>query len=305
MMRVRAAVASLTAAALLPVAVALLAALVPLRPLSGVVCAGTGPHHAALVVEHADGRLVTRCVAFSAAQITGEQLLARSGIQYATVGFGGFGDAVCQIDGEPASFPASCWTSTSPYWMLFVARAGGTWSSSNLGVTSQVFRNGDAEGFRYESQSGPALTPAPPTGVCAASIAGAGATATSAAVSPAATVRLSVRPTPTFAGETARSSLAPSAVQPTPPWTGVSSAPPALVPGAAGGSGGGPAPGVGAQPARSAGTDGQAGTAEEAGSPVSGQPSVGLGALAVLAGGIVLVGLAFVRARGRARAARR
>jgi hypothetical protein len=305
MMRLRAAGASLTAAALLPIAVALLAALVPLRPLSGVVCAGSGPHHAALVVEHADGRLVTRCVAFSAAQITGEQLLARSGIEYATVGFGGFGDAVCQIDGEPASFPASCWTSTSPYWIFFVARAGGTWSSSSLGVTSQVLRDGDAAGFRYESQSGPPLAPAPATGVCAASIAGAGASATWAAVSPAATVRLAVRPTPTFAGATPRPSAAPSAVQPTAPWTTVGAAPPTLVVGAAEGSGGGPAPRAGAQPARSVGSEGMAGIAGGAAASLSGPPSLGLGALAVLATGIVLVALAFVGAHGRVRGARR
>jgi hypothetical protein len=119
-------------------------------------------HHAALVVEHGGGGVVTVCVAFSEDSITGGQLLARSGVEYATAYSG---QAVCQIDNEPAQYPPGCWTTSSPYWAMFVSRGGGSWSMSSLGFTSQTFRDGDAEGFRDEGQSDYAV-PSSPHGVC-------------------------------------------------------------------------------------------------------------------------------------------
>jgi hypothetical protein len=121
-------------------------------------------HHAALVVEHGGGGVVTVCVAFSEDSITGGQLLARSGVEYATAYSG---QAVCQIDHEPpdGQVPPGCWTTSSPYWAMFVSRGGGSWSMSSLGFTSQTFRDGDAEGFRYEGQSDYTAPPSP-HGVC-------------------------------------------------------------------------------------------------------------------------------------------
>jgi hypothetical protein len=124
-------------------------------------------HHAALVVEHSDGAVIKACVSFSADSITGDQLLASSGVQYATQYFGGAGKAVCQIDHEPpdGQVPAGCWTASSLYWAMFVSRAGGSWTTSSLGISSQTFRDGDAEGFRFESQSS-SFVPPSPAGVC-------------------------------------------------------------------------------------------------------------------------------------------
>lgn len=104
-------------------------------------------------MEHGDGSTVTRCVAFSGASLTGEQVLARSGVEYKTVPFGGLSDAVCQVDGEPATFPPSCWTGSSPFWELFVTRKGGAWSWSSQGISTLVFHDGDSEGLRYEPQT--------------------------------------------------------------------------------------------------------------------------------------------------------
>jgi hypothetical protein len=123
-------------------------------------------HHAALVVEHSDGRVIRVCVGFDSETISGDQLLAVSGIEAATAGTAAFGKEVCQVDGEPATYPNTCWTTTSPYWVVFVSRAGGTWTASNLGVSSQVFADGDAEGFRYDPQSGPEPPPPSPLGTC-------------------------------------------------------------------------------------------------------------------------------------------
>ena len=76
----------------------------------------SGVHHVAVVVEHGNGAVLTGCVAFGADQVTGEQLMQLSGIEYATTGYGGLGKAVCQVDHEPASYPPSCWTASSRYW---------------------------------------------------------------------------------------------------------------------------------------------------------------------------------------------
>lgn len=124
-----------------------------------------GVHHAALVVEHLDGAVITSCVSFTSDRITGDQLLQLSHVEYATDDYGSMGKAVCQIDHEPATYPPGCWTSSSPYWAMYVSRGGSGWSVSNLGISSQTFGDGDAEGFRYESQSS-REAPAPPVGIC-------------------------------------------------------------------------------------------------------------------------------------------
>jgi hypothetical protein len=123
-------------------------------------------HHAALVVEHSDGRVIRVCIGFDGETISGDQLLASSGVEAATAGTAAFGKEVCQVDGEPATYPNTCWTTTSPYWVVFVSRGGGAWTASNLGVSSQVFANGDAEGLRYDPQSGPEPPPPSPQGTC-------------------------------------------------------------------------------------------------------------------------------------------
>ena len=139
----------------------------PLLP-GAATCAAAGyTSRLALVVEHADGRAVRLCIGFDSASITGEQVLRASGLEYATASFPPLGDAVCQIDSEPATYPPSCWTTTSPYWTMFVSRAGGPWSVAGHGVSSQTFGDGDAEGFRYDPQSGPVTPPISPGGICA------------------------------------------------------------------------------------------------------------------------------------------
>ena len=127
----------------------------------------SGAHHVAVVVEHGGGAVVTACVAFDSAQLTGEQVMQLSGIEYATTSFGGLGKAVCQVDNEPASYPPSCWTATSPYWAMYVSRSGGAWAVSSQGVSSQQFHDGDALGWHYVPQSGAGGGPPPsPAGAC-------------------------------------------------------------------------------------------------------------------------------------------
>ena len=137
-------------------------ALTPVGPFTQSACAGDGPFHAALVVEHGNGSTIQRCVGFSSPTITGDKLLELSGIDYRTSGWPGLGNAVCQIDGEPTTFDV-CFPSGKPYWAMFVSRGGGAWIVSMNGISSQTFSDGDAEGFRYQTG---ALPPPPSPTPC-------------------------------------------------------------------------------------------------------------------------------------------
>src|SRR5450759_4104518 len=142
----------------------ILAILAPLAPLAPVVpgCAAADSNHVAVVVEHADGSVVTRCVAFDTNQITGEQLLNSSGIPWSSQTFGGFGDAMCALDGEPAQY-TQC-LGKDRYWAIFVARAGGSWQLANEGISTLTLGDGDAEGFRYVTASGIPAAPVSASG---------------------------------------------------------------------------------------------------------------------------------------------
>ncbi|HEX4754385.1 MAG TPA: hypothetical protein VH661_01370, partial [Candidatus Dormibacteraeota bacterium] len=158
------------AAASLPVLTGftLAGAVARVGPVAAGCAQASSAHHAALVVEHGNGAVTKACVSFSGTQVTGEQLLNLSQVPYKTVDFGSYGKAVCQIQGEPATYPSNCFSTS--YWAMFVSRGGGAWQTSNLGISSQTFRDGDAEGFRYEGQSD-SFVPPSPAGVCPAPVA--------------------------------------------------------------------------------------------------------------------------------------
>ena len=147
----------------------ILATLAPLAPLAPIVpgCAAAGSGHAALVVEHGDGSVITRCVSFGTATVTGEQLLDSSGLAWSGQGFGSYGQAVCALDSEPAHY-TSC-PGEDSYWAIFVSRGGGAWQPSAIGISSLTLADGDAEGFRYVPAAGNPAAPPLPAGVCAAS----------------------------------------------------------------------------------------------------------------------------------------
>ena len=152
---------------------AAMAALASLAPVAAVVpgCAAAGSNHAPLVVEHANGSVVTRCVAFDSGSISGEELLNRSGVAWSGQTFGGFGAAVCALDAEPARY-ASC-PGQDHYWAVFVSRGGGTWQLANIGISALTLADGDAEGFRYVPSAGTPSAPVAP-GVCSLPAAAAG-----------------------------------------------------------------------------------------------------------------------------------
>ena len=147
------------------VLLAVLASFAPVAP-SVPECAAAGSHHAALVVEHGDGSVVSRCVAFATDSISGEQLLNLSGVSWSSRTFGVFGDAVCALDGEPSRY-VDC-PGKDNYWAVFVANGGGSWQLANVGISTLVLHDGDAEGVRFVPASGVPAAPVSASGVCAA-----------------------------------------------------------------------------------------------------------------------------------------
>src|SRR5437588_5782741 len=123
-------------------------------------------HHAALLIQHSGGSVITRCVAFAEAQISGLQLVERSGVEYQAQNFGSIGSAMCQLDREPSSVPPGCFGSGA-YWQYF-HRQGASWQASAVGASSSVLRDGDMDGWHYASGTGQAPGAASFASVCGA-----------------------------------------------------------------------------------------------------------------------------------------
>lgn len=200
---------------------------------AGACGAATFSSHVTLVVEHGNASVIGLCIGFDGASITGEQILAASGLHYATQSYGALGDAVCQIDGEPASYGA-CLPAGGDFWAMDVSRGGGAWQTADRGISTETFGDGDAEGFRYEPQSGPEPPPASPAGICARALAspppapasssgvpaapaGTGAAAGSGAVAPGSGQSSAPGTAAPAPGEAAPAPASPAPVAITPP----------------------------------------------------------------------------------------
>ncbi len=114
---------------------------------------GEGTHHAGLVVDFSDGTVITRCVGFDEATISGYELLLRSGLTL-EVAVSGPGAAVCSIEGTgcPASdcfchFPPDYWS----YWHL----EAGSWHYSDVGASGYAVEDGAVDGWIWGDASAP------------------------------------------------------------------------------------------------------------------------------------------------------
>ena len=122
-----------------------------------VCAAGSGPHHAYVVVEHLSGASSQQCVAFSGDVIDGQTLMDRSGVEYSARSLSS-GKVVCQVDNEPKTF-SQCFPQNKPYWALFV-EVRGVWSNAAGGYADVLLHDGEAMGWHYVPASDP--SPAPP-----------------------------------------------------------------------------------------------------------------------------------------------
>jgi hypothetical protein len=127
-------------------------------PGAGSCVNGQAAHHAYVMVQHLSGKTVQGCVGFAGDQITGDDLMTQSRIEYNAQTFSGIGKAVCQVDNEPAQF-TECFPKDKPYWALYVSTAGGPWTEAQAGYATTSLKDGDALGWQYRQ---PAGSPPPP-----------------------------------------------------------------------------------------------------------------------------------------------
>jgi hypothetical protein len=180
-----------------------------------------GANRAAVVIVFGNGRIDSRCLEFGEADITGGDLLTRSGHRVRFTGFTGLGAGVCAIDSDgcgQANEDCFCQCPGNPcsFWSYWHWRDG-KWQYSQDGASSHRVRNGDVDGWVWGDGKTPPPSPdmnsicppptEPPTPVSPTAI------PTKVAPPPSATPKPTKRP-----------SLVPTAVPPTaePPPTATS-----------------------------------------------------------------------------------
>lgn len=112
---------------------------------------------AGILIDYGDGRTTWLWVPFEEPEIKVIDLLARTEIEMVTVGFGGMGEAICQIDdtGCPA---ADCrtrmcqTTSSSPFWR-FLKLSGDEWAFMGAGVSGTTATNGDIYALSWSAEA--------------------------------------------------------------------------------------------------------------------------------------------------------
>lgn len=138
-------------------ALAVVVALVPL--------AAHADGEAGLVIQVGD-QVTTFCVPFSGESISGEALLAASGLPVERFG-GASGVVVCAIGAtgcfDPASFDScfcQCKGNDCTYWAFFTRAHGAGWVYSSVGIGLAKAKDGEVHGWKW-GRGGPASAPAP------------------------------------------------------------------------------------------------------------------------------------------------
>lgn len=114
-----------------------------------------GPNRAGLVVRFGNGSVWSGCITFSEPQITGLELLRRSGLSLIIEEGGVYGGAVCKIGSDGCDFPytscfCQCEGADCLYWAYYHLQ-NGTWQYSNVGAGSYWVRPGAVEGWAWGS----------------------------------------------------------------------------------------------------------------------------------------------------------
>jgi hypothetical protein len=110
--------------------------------------------YAGIVIRPGDGTVTYAYVPLDV-PVSGIELLRRSGVSLVTVGFGGLGDGVCQIE-ETGCEIGPCRTRlcqtgdpNSPYWRYFQADDNGDWVASPLGGSGTKVEPGEVDGWSW------------------------------------------------------------------------------------------------------------------------------------------------------------
>ena len=126
----------------------LLAVSVPVRALADE------PKQAGMVVQFGDGHVETRCITLEGDEISGDELLARSGLQVIVDASTGMGITVCQIEGVGCAYPTEhCFCQCMgggecAYWTYFYRDPGeAEWTYSPLGAVLRKVGPGSVESW--------------------------------------------------------------------------------------------------------------------------------------------------------------
>lgn len=118
-------------------------------------------HHAGLVIVFDDERIETYCIEFAEDEISGAELLRRSGLPVVVTGFGGLGTGVCRIDDVGCSDPTDCFCqcrgAECSYWAYYALEDGG-WEYLPVGPSQRRLRDGEADAWVWGSGQRPATT---------------------------------------------------------------------------------------------------------------------------------------------------
>ena len=131
----------------------LFALAIAVAALPGGEAAGETTSRAGIVVSFGDGRTTAVCVEFAEEEITGAELLRRSGLPL-VVGSGFGGAAVCKIGDVGCDNPNDCFCSCRGadcrYWAYYTLEVG-AWKYSNVGASLRKVHDGDVDGWAWGS----------------------------------------------------------------------------------------------------------------------------------------------------------
>lgn len=113
---------------------------------------------AGIVVNFGDGRLTYALVPFEEDDISGVELLQRSGLDLLTIEFGAMGEGVCTIEQTGCDLSACrarlCQTGNpdSPFWHYARQSSQGEWTLAPLGASSSIVEDGDVDGWFWSAE---------------------------------------------------------------------------------------------------------------------------------------------------------
>jgi hypothetical protein len=112
------------------------------------------PGQAGLVIQYGEGWVETRCVSFQGDEISGTELLTRSGLEVVMDPSSGLGVTICQIESQGCAFPADpCFcqcmgAGECAYWNYYYRDEGAMdWTYSALGAVLRRVRTGSVEAW--------------------------------------------------------------------------------------------------------------------------------------------------------------
>lgn len=111
-------------------------------------------HHAGLVIVFGNDRTESLCIEFADDEISGVELLQRSGLPVVYSGFGGLGAGVCRIDDVGCANPGDCFCqcrgADCQSW-TYLALEDGAWEHQRFGASTRRLRDGDVDAWVWGS----------------------------------------------------------------------------------------------------------------------------------------------------------